>query len=223
MQYRKLHKWNVGISKAIHTQNILSRRIILYNGFDSIKNIAGCDVAYSVSSKTAYAAICIYRFPELVKIRQITCESEISFPYISGLLAFREGPALLKAFEKLNERPDLVIFNGQGIAHPRQMGLATHMGILLDVPSIGCTQRALFGKYQIPGTKKGSWSEVCNSDQEVVGVCLRTRENTRPVFVSQGYKIGLKTAVEMIIKCTFKYKLPEPLRAAHILANSMKR
>jgi deoxyribonuclease V len=222
MNYNKLHSWNIGKNEAIQIQNELSKRIILKNGFNHINTIAGCDVAYSSISDKAYAAICVFTFPGLSKIKEIVSDSEVLFPYIPGLLTFREGPALLKAFEMLKEKPELFIFNGQGIAHPRKFGLATHMGIILDVPSIGCAQRVLYGNYINPGSKKGSYSDICNRNDEVIGACLRTRDNIRPVFISQGHKIDLKTAVDIILKCTLKYKLPEPVRAAHILANSVK-
>ena len=221
MNYKRIHPWNVNNSEAIKIQNELSKLIILNNTFNKIKNIAGCDVAYSLSLNRAYAAICVFSFPDLKKICEVTCVSYISFPYITGLLTFREGPALLKAFEALQEKPDIIIFNGHGIAHPRKMGLATHMGIILDVPSIGCAQRALYGKYKMPGNSKGLYSEILNNN-DVIGVCLRTKENIKPVFISHGHKIDLKTAVDIIIKCTIKYKMPEPVRAAHILANSIK-
>lgn len=223
MNYNYLHPWNVGKTEAIHIQNELSGRIILDNSFNQIKSIAGCDVAYSSSFNKAYAAVCVFSFPGLNKINEITYVSNVSFPYITGLLTFREGPALLRAFEELKGKPDLVIFNGQGIAHPRKMGLATHMGIILDIPSIGCAQRVLYGKYSSPGNSKGSYSEIRNNENEVIGACLKTRENVKPVFISQGYKIDLKTAVDIILKCTLKYKIPEPVRAAHILANAMKK
>jgi deoxyribonuclease V len=221
MKYKKLHLWNVSESEAVIIQNELSKRIILRNCVDQMKTVAGCDVAYSASLDQACSAISVFSFPELKKLNEIKSTSKVSFKYIPGLFAFREGPALLEAFKLLKEKPDVIICNGQGIAHPRKMGLATHMGIILDVPTIGCAQKVLFGKYANPGGNKGSWKAIYNSENEVIGVCLRTRQNIKPVFVSQGFKIDLKTAIDIILKCTVKYKIPEPVRAAHILANSI--
>jgi deoxyribonuclease V len=222
MKFKKLHPWNVDKHEAIHIQHELSKLIILKNSFRQVKRIAGCDVAYSAINNKACAAICLFCFPAMNKINEVTCVSEVIFPYVSGLLAFREGPALLQAFKKLTEKPDIMIFNGQGIAHPRKMGLATHMGIILDIPSIGCTQRSMFRKYDNPGNHSGAFSEICDDKNNIVGACLRTKDKTNPVFISQGYKIELQTAIDIILQCTLGYKMPEPLRVAHILANSLK-
>lgn len=223
MHYNQIHSWEVKQEEARHIQEELSKRIELNNCFDQIKTVAGCDVAYSSSSDTAFAALCIFSYPEIHKLSEIAIITPVAFPYISGLLTFREGPVLLKAFEKLNDKPDIVIFNGQGIAHPRKMGLASHLGLLLDVASIGCAQRSLFGKYNFPDKKKGAYTKIYNKENEVIGACLRTKDNINPVFVSQGHKIDLKTSIDIILKCTLKYKLPGPIRGAHILATSMKK
>ncbi len=222
MHCNRIHSWDVSISEAKRIQNELSKRINLRNCVNQIKSIAGCDVAYSSSSGKAYSAVCVFTYPELNKTEEIRTVSEVSFPYIPGLLTFREGPPLLKAFELLKDRPDVIIFNGHGIAHPRKMGLATHMGIILDVPSIGCAQRSMYRHYVNPGRSKGSFSEIHNNGNEIVGACLRTRDKIKPVFISQGHKTDLGTAIEIVSRCAVKYKMPEPLRAAHILANSMK-
>lgn len=222
MIYKDLHEWQVDFRAACKIQYDLAEKIVLENKFNPLNTIAGCDVAYSSSTNHAYAAICIYDFPSLKKNNEVLSVSEISYPYIRGLFAFREGPPLLKAFEKLKERPDLIIFNGQGIAHPRKMGLATHMGILLDIPSIGCTQRSMFGKNIEPGNHRGDQCVVRNIRNESIGCWLRTRENVRPMFISQGHKIDLSTAAELILNCTKHFKMPEPLRAAHVTANQLK-
>jgi len=217
-----LHEWQVDFRTACKIQNDLAERIVLKNGFNQLNMIAGCDVAYSSSTNRAYAVIGIYDFPSMRKYYEVYSVSEVSYPYISGLFTFREGPPLLKVFEKLKERPDVIIFNGQGIAHPRKMGLATHMGILLDIPSIGCTQRSMFGKNRVPGNRRGDWCHVRNNKNELIGCCIRTRENVRPIFISQGHKIDLPTAVDIILNCTTNFKMPEPLRDAHITANKIK-
>lgn len=222
MDHRKLHSWNVSPEKAILIQEELVKQMSLTNKPGKINIVAGCDVAYSSTGK-AYAVICIFSYPGLEKLDELVAESEVTFPYIPGLLAFREGPPLLKAFGAVNKKPDVVIFNGQGIAHPRKMGLATHMGILLDLPSIGCAQKSMFRDYADPDNNKCAYSEIRDTVNEVIGVCLRTRKNVKPVFVSSGYKIDLETAVNVICKFTLRYKMPEPLRAAHIVANAIKK
>jgi deoxyribonuclease V len=222
MNYQKLHTWQVDLETALQVQHDLAERIITENGFDHLHTIAGCDVAYSTSSNQAFVAISIFDVSSIEKIYEVQAVSEVSFPYIRGLFTFREGPLLLKAFEKLNERPDVVIFNGLGIAHPRRMGLATHMGILLDIPSIGCTLRSMYGKAVGSVKQRGDWDEIQDTKNEIMGCWLTTRKGVRPVFISQGHKIDLSTAREIILGCTRNYKLPEPLRAAHLAANRLK-
>jgi deoxyribonuclease V len=222
MIYKNLHDWQVDYSTACKIQYDLVEKIVLKNDFDELITIAGCDVAYSSQMKRAYAAISIYDIQSLEKKGEVHSISDVSYPYIAGLFTFREGPPLLKAFEKLKERPDVIIFNGHGIAHPRKMGLATHMGILLDIPSIGCTQRTMSGKNTEPGNHRGDQCDVRNNRNEVIGHWVRTLENVRPVFISLGYKIDLSTATDIVLNCTKNYKMPEPLRAAHISTNQMK-
>jgi deoxyribonuclease V len=222
MIIKNLHKWQVDFREARKIQIDLAGKIILKNEFDQLNIIAGCDVAYTSSDNRAYAAICLYEYPSITKKEEVLSISEVSYPYITGLFTFREGPPLLRAFEKLKKRPDVIIFNGQGIAHPRKMGLATHLGILLDIPSIGCTQRSMLGPEIEPGNHHGDRCEVRNPSNEKIGSWLRTRENVRPIFVSQGHKINLSTGIDIILNCTKNYKMPEPLRAAHIAANHLK-
>jgi deoxyribonuclease V len=141
----------------------------------------------------------------------------VSFPYVPGLLAFREGPIVLAALERLAERPDVLIFDAQGLAHPRRMGLATHLGILLDVPSVGCAKSRLCGKETEPGEEKGSWTPLLDRG-EVIGAVVRTRSRVRPVYVSVGHRVDLETAVSLVLSCATKYRLPEPTRWAHRVA-----
>ncbi len=222
MDHAELHRWDVETEEAVQIQNRLSGQIVLNDQFDPIGTVAGCDVAYSLSTNEAFAAIVLFSFPGMVEIRRVTVVSHVGYPYLSGLLAFREGPILLKAFEKLDERPGLVIFNGQGIAHPRRFGLASHLGLLLDLPSVGCAQKNLYGKYELPPFEKGSMTAIRNPAEEVIGICLRTQARLKPLFISQGHKVSLETAVEVISLCTGKYRLPLPVRAAHIAAGEFK-
>jgi deoxyribonuclease V len=145
----------------------------------------------------------------------------VSFPYIPGLLSFREGPALTKAFEKLVRIPDMIIFDGQGIAHPRGIGLASHMGLILDIPAIGCAKSLLVGHHEDVGEEPGAWEPLLYQER-LVGAALRTKKKVKPVFVSQGYKIGLEQALDVVMHCCRGYRLPEPTRQAHLAVNKLR-
>jgi deoxyribonuclease V len=216
------HSWDVSEKEAVLIQDRLAS--VTSNGSSAgpVISVAGCDVAYDLSSCKAFAAVCVFTWPGLSEITEATAIADVTFPYVPGLLAFREGPVLLKAFDALREKPGLVIFNGQGIAHPRRMGLATHLGMILDVPSIGCARKNLYGTYHLPANEKGAYAAI-TCDDGVIGACLRTRKNTRPVFISRGYRLEMKTAVEIILGCTTRYRMPEPLRAAHMAAGEARR
>jgi deoxyribonuclease V len=171
----------------------------------------------------AHAAVAVYSFPDLRCIEHKTATLTLHFPYVPGLLTFREGPAVLRCFGKLETGPDLVLFDGQGLLHPRRMGLATHLGILLGTPSVGCAKSRLYGTCEEPAADKGSCTRVRGEDGAVLGVCLRTRESTRPLFVSVGSNVSLDQAVETVLQCCTRYRSPEPLRAAHRFADTEKK
>ena len=237
------HPWNVSPQEAIKLQKKLRRRIILKKDFSEVTKIAGADISFAKKSNKAYAAVIIFSFPDNRRLddasealnrmvqgethRQLEVLEErhaignLSFPYIPGLLTFREGPLLIEAFKKIKSEPDVIIFDGQGIAHPKRLGLATHMGILLGKPTIGCAKSRLIGTYEEPEKKKGSHS-LLRDDGEVIGAVLRTRENVSPVFISPGHKIGLKSSIEIVLKCLKGYRLPEPTRQAHLLVNRLR-
>jgi deoxyribonuclease V len=181
--------------------------------------IAGVDAAFT--EKKIIAAACLYTFPELIPIEDAFATENISFPYIPGLLSFREGPAIIRAIQKLTSKPDLLLCDGQGIAHPSEMGIASHIGILLDIPSIGCAKSRLVGDYKEPGTEKGR-AAVLAYHNRTVGTVLRTRENVKPVFVSPGHLIDQKWAVNIVLNCVGKYRLPEPIRRADALSKRVK-
>ncbi|MGB2879731.1 MAG: endonuclease V [Candidatus Omnitrophota bacterium] len=178
-----------------------------------IRLIAGVDV--SVKDNMSNAAIVVLTYPGLEIKQVITYTTGTQFPYIPGLLSFREGPVILECVKKLTLEPDLFLFDGQGLAHPRKTGLATHMGVILDKPSIGSAKSHLFGTYREPGKKKGSFSLIKDKDGNSIGAVLRTRDNTNPVFVSPGYLTDIPSSVEIVLSCSPKYKIPEPIRAAH--------
>lgn len=211
MKVLNLHSWKVDVSKAREIQIELAKRLSP-KPFKKIMTVAACDVSYS--GLEAFGVVVIFRYPDLELIEQKNARAKIAFPYVPGYLTFREGPVLLKAFSKLKIKPDVILFDGQGIAHPRRMGEAAHLGIVLDTPSIGCAKSRLYGEHREPGKEKGSYSYLL-AEGEKVGVALRTREGAKPIFVSPGYKIDLESSIEIVMNCVGKYRIPEPLRMAH--------
>lgn len=186
------------------------------------ENICGIDASYDTVSGRIYAAASVFSYPALEIIEEATAEEKIRFPYVSGLLAFREGPAILKLMGKIKTRIDLLIFDGHGRAHPRGAGLASITGFLLGIPSIGCAKTRLVGDYREPARDRGSESKLFYK-ASVIGTVLRTRADVKPVFVSAGYAISLREAVRVTLNCCRKYRLPEPVRAAHLLSNRIKK
>jgi len=182
----------------------------------TVETVAGIDVGFARGKGQAAAAV--LSFPDLQLVDSARVEMEISFPYVPGLLAFREGPLVLGALEQLSVEPDLLICDGHGLAHPRRMGIATHVGVLLNVPSIGCAKSRLIGAHQEPGLSKGSYVRLYDGG-EVIGAVLRTRDGVKPVYVSIGHRIDLEKAIEFVLRCCTKYRLPDPIRWAHRLAS----
>jgi deoxyribonuclease V len=209
------HRWDVPVDEAIAIQNRLRAEIPLAESIalDQIHTVAGVDASYSEFDAISRAAIAVFAFPDLTLIEQVTATREVTFPYIPGLLAFREGPVVLAAFERLRIQPDLLLFDAQGYAHPSRLGLARHRGAYLDRPSIGCAKSRLVGVYEEPGPESGMWSPLTDGGEEI-GRVVRTRARTKPVFISVGYRITLPLAVEVVLRCTRGYRLPEPMRIA---------
>lgn len=222
MRYRELHRWDVSPADAARIQTELRERLVLRDDFQEIQVIAGADVSVEKEAAEGYAGVIAYSFPELREIERQSAARKLTFPYIPGLLIFREGPVLLEAFAALECEPDLIIFDGQGLAHQRRLGIASHMGILLDRPTIGCAKSVLVGKYQEPGQEVGAQSPLVDKG-EVVGAALRTRTGVQPVFVSQGHRISLKTAIEVVLKCLDGYRIPKPTREADHFVEAVKR
>ncbi len=213
MDYSDLHPWDVTPKAAIGIQNDLKNRIQLDDSFNSIRIIAGADVSFDKSKNQGYGGVIAYSFPELKEVERQGVIRAITFPYVPGLLAFREAPILLEAFSSLATEPDVILFDGQGIAHFRRMGIATHMGIVLNKPTIGCAKSRLIGSYTEPGEDVGSRSPLIDGE-ETVGVVLRTRKRVRPIFVSPGTKISLETCIEVVLQCLDGYRIPKPTREA---------
>lgn len=210
--------FQVSPREAIDIQLRLKKRINLKPSFhqlSQIKTLASFDVAYDLDKKEVYGGGLLFFFPELKIIEKSLAKRKLTFPYIPGLLTFREGPVILDAYKKLKRKPSLLLFDGQGIAHPRRMGEATHLGMILNKPSIGCAKSNLFGYYRYPKEAKGSISFIFEKKGEKIGAVLRTKEGVKPVFVSPGFKISLNLAIEVILTCARGYRLPEPIRLVH--------
>ena len=223
MRYQNLHSWDVTPKEAIKIQTDLRKRIVRRDTFDEIRVVAGADVSFDKNKKEGYGGVITYGFPDLKEIERRGARAKINFPYIPGLLTFREAPVLLKAFACLKTEPDVIIFDGQGLAHFRRMGLATHMGILLNKPTVGCAKSRLIGTFEDPGEDAGCYSPLLD-DGETIGAVLRTRQRVNPVFISQGNMISLKTCIEIARKCVDGYRIPRPTREAdHYVALIKKK
>jgi deoxyribonuclease V len=219
MNVKDLHSWDVSLQEAIEIQIKLKKKIKLCAFSHNPEIIAGADVSF-VGNK-AKGAVVVMRWPDFKIIETKFKEIPITYPYIPTLLTFREAPALLECFKKLKTRPEVIIFDGQGIAHPRKMGLATHLGIILSLPSIGCAKNKLYGKLKEVGLNKGDFTYLKTEKGENIGVALRTREGVKPIYVSPGHKINIEDSIRIILSCITKYRLPQPIRAAHNLTKSI--
>ncbi len=211
-----LHRWDVSPEEAVAIQQRLRTRVVEAApvALDEIHTIAGIDASYN---DRARAAVVVFSFPELERLDAAVAERASPFPYVPGLLSFREAPAVLDALARLRIKPDLLMCDGQGIAHPRRFGIASHLGVYLDLPSIGVAKSRLTGRYDEPGPNPGDRSPLTYRD-ELLGEVLRTKRRSNPLFISVGYKIELTAAVAVVERCLRGYRLPEPTRAAHNLA-----
>jgi len=189
--------------------------------FKQVETVAGLDVGFEEEGKVTRAAVVVLRFPDLAPLDRALAKRPTSFPYIPGLLSFRETPAVLDALAKLRIEPDLLLCDGQGYAHPRRFGLACHLGLLTGLPSIGVAKSRLIGEHGVLGEKKGAHTWLWH-DGEIIGALLRTRARVQPVYVSIGHRVGLETALDYVLACTTRYRLPETTRQAHRLASEMK-
>ena len=219
MKILQLHDWKVSASRAIEIQKELAPKVIKENCFGRIQYVAGIDIGFPKNKETARAAVTILNFPNLKLIEYVAIDSLTAFPYVPGLLSFREIPAVIKALKVIKTEPDILLCDGQGIAHPRKLGLASHLGLILDKPTIGVAKSRLFGSFDYIPRKKGEWTSLRNSDHEEIGAVLCTRDNIKPLYISIGHKISLQSSIEIVLKCITKYRLPETTRTAHHLAS----
>lgn len=251
MKYKKIHNWKIAKKEAIKIQILLQKHIKICP-LKKVSSLAAADVAYLPKLHKAIAVVLIFSYPELKLVRKYyqinpveelslsnfsnkptklstkiqTCSKDYNdvryiYPYVSGLLAFREGPLLLNVFKKIEEKIDVIIFDGHGINHPRFMGLATHMGILLDIPTIGCAKTPLIKYIHKPKNKFMNY-KIINYKNKEVGIILRSKVNTKPIFISPGYKIDINSCLYIIKNCLKKYRIPQPLRKAHYISKQLK-
>jgi deoxyribonuclease V len=210
-------RWNVTPAEGISIQKELAGKVRRRWDRRSIGLVAGTDVHFP-ARKTLRAAVALCAYPGLELVESVVIEAPCAFPYIPGLLSFREIPGLLEAWRRLRLKPDVVLCDGQGIAHPRGLGLASHFGVVLDIPSIGCAKSPLFGEFTEPGPLRGNRTLIKDRKGRTIGAVLRTRDRTRPLYVSVGHRVDLAAAVRITLACATRFRIPEPLRAAHRLA-----
>lgn len=223
MQVRNLHPWDVSAAEARRIQERLRQQLKTGRYVQHIRYIAGADMAVSRSTSMVYAGVVVLDYATLEIVERQAVVSHAPFPYIPGLLSFREAPALLQVFCQLEITPDVIVFDGQGIAHPRGLGIASHMGLLLDTPAIGCAKSRLIGNYEEPPPDRGSHRPLYGADGVVLGAVLRTKSHTKPVFVSVGHKTVLNQALEILLHCYRGYRIPEPTRLADQYVGAVRR
>jgi len=233
---KKLHNWNLSYSQARELQERLACKVRHVSLEKAPGTVAGLDCAFSRDGKRILAAAVVLRLPDFEVVETASAIRNVRFPYIPGLLSFREAPVCIGAVEKLREEPDVFIIDGQGIAHPRRLGLAAHLGLFFDKPTIGCAKSRLIGEFEEPPLEKGAYTLLTGkktakqslqsatraAQYETIGAVVRTRTDVKPVFVSVGHKCLLKDAVKITLACTTKYRLPEPTRLAHQLVGKLK-
>ena len=217
MRVTNPHDWQVSVAHAFAIQSALAGQVSRTSEVKAPRLIAGVDISVSKERGIATGAVVVLNYPELELVETRVVSGEVGFPYVPGLLSFRESPLILAACEKLSLTPDLMLVDGQGIAHPRRLGLASHLGLLLNTPTIGCAKSRLCGSHDVPGAEPGSYAELVDRG-EIIGAVLRTRLGVSPVFVSIGHKVDLKAAIYWLLACCRGYRLPEPARLAHLAA-----
>jgi deoxyribonuclease V len=216
------HSWDLTPAEAVVLQRELAGRVDVRAPLTRCDLIAGADISYNRFSTTFYASVVVLRFDTCEIVETQDAVGEVSFPYVPGLLSFREAPVLLEAFAKVRSEPDAVMLDGQGIAHPRRLGLASHIGLWLERPCIGCAKSRLIGRFQEPGPKAGSLAPLVDHG-EVIGDVVRTKDRVQPVFVSPGHLIDLPSAVRLVLATSRGYRIPEPTRQAHLHVNVLRR
>lgn len=213
---------HTSIEEATHIQNLMRGSISLGTFPKKITTIAGADISHNKNSETVYAGIIMLSYPQMVVQSYSLVIAETKFPYVPGYLGFREVPALLEAWQQLPDKPDVMVLDGQGITHPRQMGIASHFGLLADCPAIGCAKSMLFGKFPDLGEKKFSSSPITAPNGSLLGYALRTKDKVEPVYISPGNKISVDDSLNIMMQCVQRHRIPEPTRQAHDYVNLLR-
>jgi deoxyribonuclease V len=222
MKIHTLHPWNLIPAEAIALQRELADRVDTSSPLTQCDLVAGADVSYDRFSNLFYAGVVVLRMDDLTIVEKRGVVREVTFPYVPGLLSFRETPVLLDVFAQIESEPGAVLLDGHGFSHPRRFGYACHVGLCLDHPSVGCAKSRLVGTYKEPGRKVGSVAPL-KAGEEIIGQIVRTKTGVKPVFVSVGHKIDLRSAVELVLATCRGYRLPEPTRQAHLHVNALRR
>jgi deoxyribonuclease V len=215
------HPWYISPKEAALLQQRLQDRVILEDRIGEIHSLAGTDVSYDAGKKEARGVLAVLSYPELNLQSYTSSRMASPFPYIPGLLSFREIPPLVECFQKVHKPPDLILCDGHGLAHPRRFGLACHLGVLFDIPTIGVAKRLLIGEHETVPQVRGVWRPILHEGQ-TVGAALRSRPHTHPIYVSIGHRISLETAIEWVVRCLTRFRLPETTRFAHRLSKAME-
>ena len=215
------HRWNLTPTEVVALQKELRAQVVLQPLPDNIELVAGADISYNKFSDVIYAGIVVLRLPSLEVVTTSGIVTTTKFPYRSGLLSFRETPPLLEAWKQLTVRPDVLMLDGQGIAHPRRFGIASHVGLLLNLPTIGCAKTLLVGKYEEPLEEAGNWSPLLHKD-ETIGAVLRTKNHVNPIYVSPGYLADIPSSIALTMRCVQGYRIPQPTRLAHLFVNALR-
>jgi deoxyribonuclease V len=222
MKVKPLHRWDVTPKQAVALQRDLATRIDTTVPLPSFRTVAGADISYQRYSPIFYACVVVLKLPELTLVEERTAVLRTKFPYVPGLLSFREGPALLKAFAKLRRRPELVMIDGHGFAHPRRFGIACHIGLSLGLPTVGCAKTRLTGSHAEPPVEAGAETPLIDRG-ETIGAVLRNKNNVTPLYISSGHLIDLRSAVAAVRLTTRCHRIPEPTRLAHERVNDFRR
>jgi deoxyribonuclease V len=219
MKFNQRHSWDLTTEEAVIIQQQLRNEVITEDRLPEIvQYVAGVDMGFEADGTISRAAVAVLSFPDLQLVETALAYRPTTFPYIPGFLSFREIPAVLDALEKIGTTPDIILCDGQGIAHPRRLGIACHLGVIIDMPTIGVAKSLLIGEHELLAETRGSWQPLIDKG-ETIGAVLRTRDNVRPLYVSSGHRISLSTAIDYVMKCTPKYRLPETTRIADKLAS----
>ncbi len=223
MDFPFLHDWQMDYRQAVALQRILAERLVCRNCLPRpVRTVAGVDVSYEKHGQLFFAGIVVLSLPALEVLEEASAVGRVSFPYIPGLLSFRELPILLEAFRSLRTVPDAILVDGQGMAHPRRLGLASHLGLWLELPTVGCAKSRLCGEHPEPGERRGDQVPLRLAGEDV-GVVLTTRDRIKPLYISPGHKIDIAAAADLVLACGRRYRLPEPTRLAHHLTNRLRR